>query len=469
MSRRGPQDHTHSYLDDLIDVVDREMKRTVGCTDPSAIGLAAAAAAAAYRREQQGLGLPEAPLQELRIETDVNIYKNAVAVGIPGTGEKGIEIAAALGAVIADVDQQLMIFRDLSEQTIAQARELIRTADVIVSVREEFASLTIAATLVYRDGSTARAKIAGSHDRILYTEVNGRRTVYQSDASRELSSSEPLPLESIEWLIEHVTMIDEAALEGVREGFRINLAAAHQGLSQETVSGDVATIMGLYGIRDRVEKSTEQDSSPISDMDAISCARVRVAAATRLRMSGTNVPIMACGGSGNHGITFFISMVEGWRLEGIRPDRSLLHAAAMGMLLLHQIKQYTGVLTPMCGCAISSGLAVSAAVTWGLGGTSSQMLQAMNIVLSTLGGVVCDGAKPACAFKTSLSAQIALEAAKMAAAGVFIPEDEGLSSAAFPQLLESIRTLHQEGMAGFDTAMVSIITRRSGARRESSR
>jgi L-cysteine desulfidase len=188
--------------------------------------------------------------------------------------------------------------------------------------------------------------------------------------------------------------------------------------------------------------------------------RRRVSSATRSRMGGQNVNIMAAGGSGNHGITFFITLYHGWQLEGIVPSRSLLQGALLGVVVLHLIKQKTGVLTPMCGCAVSSALAASCAIVWGLGGNGEQMLQAMNIVLNSLGGVVCDGAKVSCSFKTSLGAQVALEAAALAMKGMVIPPSEGLASDSFASLLDNIKRIHLEGMALFDQTMVSIIEER---------
>ena len=181
------------------------------------------------------------------------------------------------------------------------------------------------------------------------------------------------------------------------------------------------------------------------------------AAATYLRMIGEILLIMACGGSGNHGITFFKSMNLGWNMEGILPDRSLLIGSALGIIILHMIKKKTGILTPMCGCSVASGLAVAAALAWGMGGDSSIMLQAMNLVLGHLGGVICDGAKPACRFKTSLSAQLAIESARMAILGINIPPDEGLSSDSFSDLLKNLQIIHIEGMSNFNTSIVSIL------------
>ncbi len=66
------------------------------------------------------------------------------------------------------------------------------------------------------------------------------------------------------------------------------------------------------------------------------------------------------------------------------------------------VKQETGVLTPMCGCALSSALAVAASLTWASGGDELAIIRAMNYVINTLAGIACDGAKPSCSLKPLL-------------------------------------------------------------------
>ena len=77
-------EHQH-YLDALR----REIKPALGCTEPIAVALAVAKA-----RETLGQ-LPE----KVELWVSCNILKNAMGVGIPGTGMVGLEIASALSCV----------------------------------------------------------------------------------------------------------------------------------------------------------------------------------------------------------------------------------------------------------------------------------------------------------------------------------------------------------------------------------
>lgn len=71
----------------ILDILRSEIEPTAGCTDPGSVYLAAAVAAHALG------ACPET----IEVLVSPNLYKNGVSVGIPGTGRKGLRLAAALG------------------------------------------------------------------------------------------------------------------------------------------------------------------------------------------------------------------------------------------------------------------------------------------------------------------------------------------------------------------------------------
>ena len=71
---------------DYIGLLKKEVVPAEGCTEPVAVAFAVSLAA-----EQLG-----ADATDVRLKLSANIIKNALGVGIPGTGMVGIEIAAAL-------------------------------------------------------------------------------------------------------------------------------------------------------------------------------------------------------------------------------------------------------------------------------------------------------------------------------------------------------------------------------------
>lgn len=427
-------------------IIDSELKLTVGCTDPLAIALATASAASAYIVKAGQIDFLDS-VKEIHLELDKNIFKNSYAVGVPGTGLKGIPIAAFLGLLIHDTKKSLMIFSDLDPVILNQAVGLIDNVPVEIKIIDIPSNLYAGARIVWKDGSITASAISEFHDKIIWTETDGIRSFKHSPKLELNYLDEPdLQLDSLRWICEYINLVSEKTLDKIKDAIAINMNASEKGLIE------VKT-----GIEKQAGTVTALEKGLSSDNTIIREAREAVSAATNLRMTGGIIPIMACGGSGNHGITFFISMKLGWYMEEILPDRSLLKASALGIILLHMIKKKTGILTPMCGCSVASGLAAAAALAWGMGGDSLIMLQAMNLVLGQLGGVVCDGAKPSCRFKTSLSAQIAIESAQMAISGINIPSDEGLSSGSFSTLLRYLEIIHVEGMSHFNDSIVSIL------------
>lgn len=86
----------------IIDLINREVVPAIGCTEPIAVALCTARAA-----ETLG-GEPE----KITVRLSANILKNAMGVGIPGTGMIGLPIAVALGALVGRSEYQLEVLRD---------------------------------------------------------------------------------------------------------------------------------------------------------------------------------------------------------------------------------------------------------------------------------------------------------------------------------------------------------------------
>jgi len=72
------------------DILNLQVAPALGCTEPAAIALGAAAAASLLDKQKIDL---------IEVSVDPNIYKNGLAVSIPGTGGlSGLDMAAAIGA-----------------------------------------------------------------------------------------------------------------------------------------------------------------------------------------------------------------------------------------------------------------------------------------------------------------------------------------------------------------------------------
>ena len=74
----------------IIELIKKEVIPAIGCTEPIAVALCVAKAA-------ETLGVKP---EKIEVLLSANILKNAMGVGIPGTGMVGLPIAVALGALI---------------------------------------------------------------------------------------------------------------------------------------------------------------------------------------------------------------------------------------------------------------------------------------------------------------------------------------------------------------------------------
>lgn len=94
-----------------------EVKPALGCTEPAAVALAVATA----RRE-----LGQAA-QSIFLELSESVYKNGKYVGIPGThGERGNNLAAALGAISGNADAALEVLNGITPEGLQLAKEWVK-------------------------------------------------------------------------------------------------------------------------------------------------------------------------------------------------------------------------------------------------------------------------------------------------------------------------------------------------------
>ena len=85
---------------EIIELIRREVKPALGCTEPIAVALAVAKAMETISDSEHDLnsdwrkdiGL----VRQIDVKVSGNILKNGMGVGIPGTGMVGLHIAAAL-------------------------------------------------------------------------------------------------------------------------------------------------------------------------------------------------------------------------------------------------------------------------------------------------------------------------------------------------------------------------------------
>lgn len=425
-------------LQAIVDLFHKHTFLTLGCTDPVAIGLAVAHACQ----------FTEGSIKEIRVRLDKNIYKDAVAVAIPGTRAIGIDLAVALAVIKGCPAAGLELFKDVQPTDIDLARTFLDKHPVRFELNEEAGEIFIAAA-VATDKGVYEALISGAHDRLVEIKANGK-TVFSSEPQGHnisLSSSADeltrLRTFSMEGIVQVVENLPSEKIAFLLEGVKQNIKAANVGLAEH------AGMELGRSLKNMVENTTIPDS-PVNRI------RILVAGAADARMGGVKIPVFGCFGSGNHGITFFITVGEmGRQLH--KGDEDISRALALGLLVVGAIKARTGILTPHCGCAVAAGTGACAAITYLLGGDCKQIETSVHLMTANLTGMLCDGAKYGCALKMATAAGVAIETAYLAIGGARIARGDGLVGGSFQETMSNLENVTYEGMKNVDQSILNIL------------
>lgn len=419
----------------LITLLKAEVIPAMGCTEPGAVALAAAQAGKVLNK----------PVDSIEIAVNANIYKNGMAVGIPGTGSTGLEIAAALGAIKQQPEQRLSVLAAVSPEELAGARQLLSEGRVRITVDDDKSNLWICA-LIKAGADWSRVIITDHHTNIISIEHNGEVLFSKlTDSARETVDSRQILRGDITIanLIAAVEQIPSQELSFLLDGVEMNLAAARLGSTSQLGMGigNVFAEMLAQGL--------------VAD-DIINYAKRLTAAAADVRMSGETVPIMSSAGSGNHGITVILPVYAVAERMSCSRER-LAQAIAISHLVTIYIKIHTGSLSALCGCAVAAATGASAAITWLLGEDIVKIEAAMKNVIANLTGMICDGGKVGCALKLSTAAAAAVESALLAQRQIIVPSTNGIIASTIEETIRNLGKISNPGMIETDKVILRVM------------
>lgn len=423
------------------DILNMEVAPALGCTEPVAVALGAAAARSL---------VPDGEIESLEIHLDPNVYKNGLAVAIPGApGLTGIDVASALGAYGGDAARGLEVLAGLTGEHCEQARALVGEGRVSTVLEEDRKGLYVR-TVLRAGGHEAESVIEHVHDHIISLRLDGN-TLRENPLIREVKG-EKRDLSALEnWLktldlgdlLRMVDDLDDEDLAFLREGVETNMRLAEHGLKHGPGLGVGRTLERL--VRQRMLKR-----------DMILDARMLTSAASDARMAGVQLPAMSSAGSGNHGLTAVLpirAVSEYTECD----ERTMLEAVGLSHLVTGYIKAHTGRLSAVCGCSVAAGAGASAGVCYLLGGTLHHMAGAIKNLAEDLAGIICDGAKSGCALKLATAAGTAVQAALFALQGVDVQATDGIIGISPEQTLRNIGALSTEGMIETDRTILRIM------------
>ena len=416
----------------IIDLIHQEVVPAIGCTEPIAVALCVAKAT-------ETLGTKP---EKINVLLSANILKNAMGVGIPGTGMIGLPIAIALGALIGKSEYQLEVLKDSTPDVVEEGKRFIEEKRIHISLKENIEEKLYIEVCCEVGDDKATAVIAGGHTTFIYIERNGE-VLFQKQHTASCEKEE----ECLELTLRKVydfalnTPLDEISF--ILETARLNKAAAERSFEGNYGHGLGKMLRGTY------EHKVMGDS-------VFSHILSYTSGACDARMAGAMIPVMSNSGSGNQGISATLPVLV-FAEENDKSEEELIRALMLSHLTVIYIKQSLGRLSALCGCVVAA-TGSSCGITWLMGGTYDQVAYAVQNMIANLTGMICDGAKPSCALKVTTGVSTAVLSAIMAMENRCVTSVEGNIDEDVDQSIRNLTKIGSKGMNETDKLVLEIMT-----------
>ena len=420
---------------ELLKLLKEGITPATGCTEP----IAEAYAVATAKEQIEGY------LESIHIQVDSNIYKNGLMVTIPGTTEKGLVAAAAFGFIAGDAKRRFRVIEGLTDKDIIEAKGLIKQKKIELSLKRDCTGLDIEVTIL-TDREKVRVIILNTHLNVVSIEkinLNSQFKPFVRKGQKANTFNHQIQKYTLEDFLQFSDEMPLEELAFLEDGINMNRKIAQEGM----------TIKLGVGV-----KLNEMINEGIMSDNIIIRAQVLCAAASEARMSGSKLPVMSTAGSGNHGITVFLTSFAVAEMRNLSKEK-LIRSLALSNLITFFIKSYTGTLSAMCGCGVAAGIGASAGVVYLLGGNKEQILGSLYNMVGSISGMICDGAKNGCAYKLALASGWAVQSALLALKGAIINNTDGIVDPNFKQLFKNLGYVCNPGMVSTDNAILDLLNK----------
>ena len=411
----------------IVALVNKEVVPAIGCTEPMCVALCTA-------RATELLGCKP---ERIEAQLSANILKNAMGVGIPGTGMIGLPIAIALGALIGKSNYQLEVLKDLTANSLEEGKQFVAEDRINIRLKENITEKLYVEISCICGEKTATAIIAGSHTHF----------VDPSDYAENTGNTEDPDQNDIQLNFRQVyDFATTAPLDEIRfiEATRsYNMNAAREALK------------GNYG--HNLGKTIDRPlSKGIFGNTIFSHIISRTASACDARMGGAMIPVMSNSGSGNQGICA-TNPVCVYAKENENTEEELLRALMLSHLTAIYIKQSLGKLSALCGCVVAS-IGSSVGITYLMGGDYEHCCRSVKNMVANLTGMICDGAKPSCSLKITSGVSTALLSALLSMEGKCVTSAEGIVEECVDKSIHNLTAIGANGMGPTDEMVLRIMT-----------
>jgi L-cysteine desulfidase len=380
---------------------------------------------------------------KIKVLLSKNVYKNALAVGIPNTGMTGLPIAIALGATIGRSEYLLEVLRDATPQAVEYAKDYMQRVPADIQINYEAPSILYIHAEVSCGDKTAQATIQDGHTNFVDEAVNGGEAVNKGEA---VKTSDVLTLRRVYDFAQEVDVEDVTFL---LEGAEMNKQAAETSFANE-YGHKLGRLLHSNTLKQTPQLQQLFGDTIFTKIVSYTCG------ACDARMSGAMVPVMSNSGSGNQGISCSVPVYLYAKENNC--DRELtLRALALSNLTVIYIKQSLGRLSALCGCVVAA-TGSAAGITLLMGGNYEEITYAIKNMIANISGMICDGAKPGCALKVTSGVSTAIFSAYLAMQHSYADSTEGIVEDDIDRTIHNLTRIGHDGMQVTDDLILDIMT-----------
>ncbi len=424
----------------LLHLLRCEVVPAIGCTEPIAVALCVA-------RAKELLGTEP---DEIVVYLSKNVYKNALAVGIPNTGMTGLPIAIALGATVGKSEYMLEVLRDATPEAVAYAKDYMLRVPAQIHINYEAPSILYIHAEVRKGDLTAQATIMDEHTNFVPSPISNS-SAGASDSHKVVSdseASEPSNL-NLRRVYDFAMEVDTNDITFLKEGAEMNTTAAETSFADQYGHG-LGRLLRSTTLSATPEMKQLFGDTLFTKIISYTCG------ACDARMSGAMVQVMSNSGSGNQGISCSIPVYL-YAKENNCSEEQTLRALALSNLTVIYIKQSLGRLSALCGCVVAA-TGSAAGITYLMGGNYEEITYAIKNMIANISGMICDGAKPGCALKVTSGVATAIFSAYLAMQHSFADSTEGIVEDDIDRTIHNLTRIGHDGMQVTDDLILDIMT-----------
>ena len=419
-------------MEKLTELIFNDMKPALGVTEPGAIAFAASKARSYTKGE----------IEEVSLELNSGMYKNAFTCGIPNSNQVGNIFSAALGVIAGDCEKGLESLAGVTEADNREAEKLVQAGKIKVKLSGISSDIFIEATVKTKT-DICTVTIKHSHTNIVKITLNGK-IIFENNEIHKEDGEEEIPLihkYTLKEIVDYVRNVDIREIEFIKKAFDVNIELFNEGLNSKKSTF--------------IHQLFKMNGENVFSQDVLKTAQLLCNGAIEARVIGLDKPAMSITGSGAHGIIAVMPLLAEQKVKNLS-EEILLRAAALSYLVCMYIKEYSGRLSAFCGCGIAAGTGMACGLVFMRDGSVEDMFHTINNMASSITGMICDGGNQGCTMKGIAATDTAFRSVEFAMNGVYIYNVHGINGNTPEETMRNMGLIASPGMVGTEKTIVEI-------------